>query len=150
MDKPRFESLMQHWLSRLGDVLLKWCLHEWLWYFIGLSAVLIHKDYLNKEYLHVRIFIKLPIPLCCLTHAFPILCQMWRSRGVRVLAWTVNNSQQRAYLSNYLGVESMSDTMDRLPLRELLRMEGDEEDEGKVERDEGTEAGSPIKEECTQ
>ena len=51
--KPRFDALLYHACAVVGDVLLRWALHEFLWYFIGLSAVLIHKDVLTKEYLHV-------------------------------------------------------------------------------------------------
>ncbi len=40
---------------------------------------------------------------------------------MRVIAWTVNNSLQRAYLDNFLRVTSMSDTMDRVPLGDILR-----------------------------
>ncbi len=39
---------------------------------------------------------------------------MWRERGVRVIAWTVNNSVQKMFLRNYLGVAIMSDTMDQV------------------------------------
>ncbi len=51
--KRRFDAALHHLAAVAGDVLLRWSLHEWLWYFIGLSAVLVHKDVLTKEYLHV-------------------------------------------------------------------------------------------------
>ena len=46
--------------------------------------------------------------------------QKWRQRGVRVIAWTVNNSLQKLYINNYLGASSMSDTMDQIPESVLL------------------------------
>ena len=52
--KARFDALLYHVGAVIGDILLKWSLHEWMWYFIGLSAVLIQKDFLTKEYLQVR------------------------------------------------------------------------------------------------
>ena len=60
-------------------------------YFVGLSAVLIHKDFLTKEYL-----------------------QSWREKGVRVMAWTVNNTPQRVYLTHFLGCTVLSDSMDQV------------------------------------
>lgn len=148
-DKPRFDALFHHCLAVLGDVLLRWSFHEWLWYFIGLSCVLVHKDVLTKEYLHVRehtsarggIVCSFILGTCC-----PAILQRWRTRGVRVVAWTVNNSLQHAYLSNFLRVTSMSDTMDKLPLNELLREAAGEsaaesaltgEDVERVDMDEG-------------
>ena len=46
---------------------------------------------------------------------------MWRERGVRVIAWTVNNSLQRVYLTNFLRVTTMSDSMDHVPLERMIR-----------------------------
>ncbi len=52
-------------------------------YITGVSAVLVHKEVLNTGYVHA-----------------------WRERGIRVIAWTVNNSLQRAYLTNFLTVHT--------------------------------------------
>jgi len=96
---------------------LRWALHNFLWYFIGLSAVLIHKDVLTKEYI-----------------------QAWRVRGVRVFAWTVKNSLQRGYLTKFFRVTILSDTMDAIPQQDLL-IEGapplTARDQPKIELDEG-------------
>lgn len=94
--QARFRSPFQHGAAVLADLVLEWAVHNFLWYFLGLSAVLIHKDCLTRDYV-----------------------QCWRERGVRVIAWTVNNSLQRIYLANYLRVTSMSDSMDQIPLKEL-------------------------------
>jgi len=51
--KPRFDAILYHSAAVVGDVILKWAVHNFLWYFIGLSAVLIHKDVITKEYLQV-------------------------------------------------------------------------------------------------
>ena len=50
----RFEGIAQHYAAMAADVILKWALHDCLWYFLGLSAVLIEKDYLTLAYIQVR------------------------------------------------------------------------------------------------
>ncbi len=95
--KRRFNSLPLHLVALMADVILGWSIHEWLWHFIGLSAILVEKDSLTPAYL-----------------------QRWREKGVRVIAWTVNNSLQRAYVNNFLRCTSMSDSMDCVPLEEVL------------------------------
>lgn len=54
-NKRRFDVLMYHCVAVAADVVLKWSVHEWLWYFLGLSCILVHKDVLTKEYIHVGI-----------------------------------------------------------------------------------------------
>ena len=55
---------------------------------------------------------------------------------MRVIAWTVNNSLQKLYLNNYLGVSSMSDTMDQIPESVLLSSSTNTND-SKLELNEG-------------
>ena len=110
--RPRFSSPFYHLAAVLADHVHKWALHDFLWYFIGLSAVLIHKDALTGEYI-----------------------MRWREKGVRVLAWTVNSSLQKAYLVNFLRVTTLSDTMDQLPMDELVSKEGSSEGFDFVEDD---------------
>ncbi len=52
--KRRFDGLLQHYAAVAGDVVLRWGLHEFLWYFLGLSAVLVEKDYLTLGYVQAR------------------------------------------------------------------------------------------------
>ena len=49
----RFDGIAQHYAAIAADVVLKWGLHDCLWYFLGLSAVLIEKDYLTLAYIQV-------------------------------------------------------------------------------------------------
>ena len=53
-----------------------------------------------------------------------------------MIAWTVNNSLQKLYLNNYLGVSSMSDTMDQIPESVLLSSSTNTND-SKLELNEG-------------
>lgn len=86
--KPRYSSAWKHQLARLGDVVLEWAFHNLLWYITGVSAVLVHKDYLSAEYV-----------------------RMWKSRGIHVIAWTPNHRLEKDYLRKVLNVTCISDTL---------------------------------------
>ena len=94
----RFDSPFQHHVAVVGDYVLGWALDNFLWYFLGLSAVLTQKDVLTPAYV-----------------------QRWRERGLRVIAWTVNSSFERLYIERSLHVTCMSDTMDEISTEDLLR-----------------------------
>ena len=55
-------------VMRLIDAAYPWLLENILWFFIGLSAVLVHKDLVTPAYV-----------------------RLWRDKGIRVMAWTVND-----------------------------------------------------------
>jgi len=40
-------------LSSAGDAILCWAIHDFLWYFLGISAIFVAKDYLSPEYIQV-------------------------------------------------------------------------------------------------
>ena len=94
----RFSSPFQHHLAILADYIGEWLYHEFMWYFLGLSAVLVIKDVLTAGYV-----------------------QKWRERGVRLIAWTVNNSLERVYLERVLHITCMSDTMDEIGIENILK-----------------------------
>lgn len=50
-----------------------------------------------------------------------IFLQRWRERGVRLIAFTANNSLERAYFERCLRVSCLSDSLDEIPLDCLLR-----------------------------
>ena len=87
----RFTSPLQHHLAIVADYIYEWTFHEFMWYFLGLSAVLVIKDVLTSGYV-----------------------QKWRERGIRCVAWTVKNSLERVYMERVLHVTCMSDTMDEI------------------------------------
>ena len=33
-----------------------WAVHDFLWYFLGISAIFVAKDYLSPEYIQVQFF----------------------------------------------------------------------------------------------
>ena len=94
----RYSSPLQHHLAIVADYVTEWVFHECMWYFLGLSAVLVIKDVLTSSYV-----------------------QKWRERGVRLIAWTVNNSLERVYLERVLHITVMSDTMDEIGIEEILK-----------------------------
>ena len=58
----RFDGIAQHYAAMAADVVLKWAVHDCLWYFLGLSAVLIEKDYLTLAYIQVSFHLKIRTP----------------------------------------------------------------------------------------
>jgi len=94
----RFDSPFKHHMCLVLDSVYTWAFHNFLWYFLGLSAVLVHHEVLTQGYV-----------------------QKWRERGIRIIAWTVNNSFERLYIERLLNVTTMSDTMDEIGAEELLK-----------------------------
>ncbi|XP_035229139.1 glycerophosphodiester phosphodiesterase 1-like [Stegodyphus dumicola] len=86
--RPRYDSTWKTQLALVGDAVLEWAFHNILWYLTGVSAVLIHKDYLSAEYV-----------------------RMWNSRNVHVIAWTPNQRVEKEYLKKVLNVTCITDTL---------------------------------------
>ncbi|XP_015920601.1 glycerophosphodiester phosphodiesterase 1 [Parasteatoda tepidariorum] len=86
--KPRFDSFPKSQMARMGDILLEWAFHNILWYLTGVSAVLIHKDYLSAEYV-----------------------RMWKKKNIEVIAWTPNHRIEKEYLRKVLNVTLITDTL---------------------------------------
>lgn len=87
-NRPRHKSMVKMFLANVADYILEWSIHNWLWYVTGVSAVLIHKDCLSPQYV-----------------------RMWKDRGVKVIAWTVNHPVEKDYLSKWLQIPYITDTM---------------------------------------
>jgi hypothetical protein len=51
----------------------------------------------------------------------PLCLQRWRERGVRLIAFTVNNSIERAYLERCLRVSCVADSMDEIPIESVVK-----------------------------
>lgn len=94
---PRSYSTMIYYLACLGDKLLSWSIHEFLWYFLGLALIVVEKSELNSPYI-----------------------QKWRSKGIRVIASPVNKSLERLYFEKQLRITCMADTMDEIGVEKLL------------------------------
>jgi len=88
--KPRFSGIKQT-LAVITDKIYPWLLQHFIWDFVGISAILVHK--------------------ACVT---PMYVSAWRQKGVRVMAWTVNDPLEKAHLRYSLGVQCLTDTLERV------------------------------------
>lgn len=86
--KPRFDSMWKHYFYVSMDVLLDWALHHILWNFCGISAFLMQKNYISKDYV-----------------------EKWNNRGIEVVAWTVNTATEKLYYEHILHSNYITDSM---------------------------------------
>nr|XP_040046782.1 glycerophosphodiester phosphodiesterase 1-like [Gasterosteus aculeatus aculeatus] len=75
------------WLGIL-DVLLDWAHHHILWKLCGVSAILVHKDFISVDYV-----------------------QYWAERGVEVVGWTVTTAVEKDYYQKMLKIGYMTDSL---------------------------------------
>ena len=85
--KPRFKGVKQI-LATCLDIVYSPLLELELWWLIGISVVLVHRAFVTREYV-----------------------DMWRRKGVRVMAWTVNDPLEKQFLLEVLGVQVLTDTL---------------------------------------
>eukprot|EP00092_Neocalanus_flemingeri_P008425 GFUD01009081.1.p1 GENE.GFUD01009081.1~~GFUD01009081.1.p1 ORF type:complete len:378 (-),score=154.50 GFUD01009081.1:210-1271(-) len=88
--RPRFSGMKQ-WLAMCLDMVYTPMLEQLLWWLIGISAVLVHRAVVTREYV-----------------------DMWRKKGVRVMAWTVNCPIEKQFMRRVLGVKVLTDTMEKV------------------------------------
>ncbi|XP_019397323.1 PREDICTED: glycerophosphodiester phosphodiesterase 1 [Crocodylus porosus] len=86
--KPRFNSFWKHYWYMMMDVILDWSLHNFLWHLCGVSAFLMQKNYISQEYV-----------------------KQWSSKGVQVVAWTVNTFAEKMYYETVLEVSYITDSL---------------------------------------
>lgn len=75
-------------LLNILDKINLWMVNNFTYYFLGLSAILVHSDIVSLEDL-----------------------RRWRERRLRVVAWSVNKPLEKKYFSKVLKVTYMTDTM---------------------------------------
>ncbi|XP_068002943.1 glycerophosphodiester phosphodiesterase 1 isoform X2 [Melanerpes formicivorus] len=85
---PRFSSFWKHYLYLVMDVILDWSLHSFLWRFCGVSAFLIQKNFVSQEYV-----------------------RHWASKGIQVVAWTVNTFAEKSYYETVLESSYITDSL---------------------------------------
>lgn len=91
--RPRFTGITQAF-ARLCDWIFPWLLQNVLWWLVGLSAVLVHKAEVSRQYV-----------------------LDWRRRGIRVMAWTVNSPLEKEVMREVMGVTVLTDTLERAARR---------------------------------
>ncbi|KAK7864447.1 hypothetical protein R5R35_011685 [Gryllus longicercus] len=87
--RPRFKRFHTHLAARVADAIHEWIYHNILFYVLGLSAVLVHKDCITLEYVN-----------------------LWSKRGVRVIPWSINLPAEKQFFSKILKVTYLTDTLD--------------------------------------
>ncbi|XP_032053226.1 glycerophosphodiester phosphodiesterase 1 isoform X1 [Aythya fuligula] len=85
---PRFDSFWKHYLYMMMDVILDWSLHSFLWRLCGVSAFLIQKNFVSQDYV-----------------------RHWSSKGIQVVAWTVNTFAEKIYYENVLESSYITDSL---------------------------------------
>ncbi|POI31702.1 hypothetical protein CIB84_004547 [Bambusicola thoracicus] len=85
---PRFSSFWKHYLYMLLDVVLDWSLHSFLWRLCGVSAFLIQKNFVSQDYV-----------------------RHWSSKGIQVVAWTVNTFAEKTYYETILESNYITDSL---------------------------------------
>ncbi|XP_039295828.1 glycerophosphodiester phosphodiesterase 1-like isoform X3 [Nilaparvata lugens] len=82
------QLLHRHYFSLVMDYISAWLFNHILFYLLGLSVVLLHKDVLSAR-----------------------TVARWQNRGIRVMAWTVNNKTEKDYFVNVLHIPYLTDTL---------------------------------------
>jgi glycerophosphoinositol glycerophosphodiesterase len=88
--RPRFSG-MKHWVAMCLDMVYTPMLEQLLWWMVGISAVFVHRAVVTKEYV-----------------------DMWKRKGMRVMAWTVNCPLEKQFMRRVLGVQVLTDTMEKV------------------------------------
>lgn len=94
---PKSKSIPLNTLSRMADKIMSWAIHDFLWYFLGLSLIIVDKNQINAPYV-----------------------QKWRQKGIRVITSPVNKSLERLYFEKHLRLTCMADTMDEIGIDKLM------------------------------
>ncbi|XP_053220492.1 glycerophosphodiester phosphodiesterase 1 isoform X2 [Podarcis raffonei] len=86
--KPRYTSCWKHYFMMMLDVILDWSMHNFLWHFCGVSVFLVQKNFVSQEYV-----------------------RQWSSKGIQVVAWTVNTFAEKMYYENVLQASYITDSL---------------------------------------
>jgi len=85
--EPTKSSILGTFLTATFDLILNFCLHGFLWHFLGFTIVSVNKNELSAS---------------CIN--------WWRQRGVEPVTWTVNTFPDKAFFARH-GVPVMTDSM---------------------------------------
>ncbi|XP_032666354.1 glycerophosphodiester phosphodiesterase 1 [Odontomachus brunneus] len=84
----RFHNPFKHLAVCILETLYEWLLPRFVYYVVGVSVMLLHKDIVN-----------------------PRVIERWFERNVRVMAWTVNRPSEKIHFSKVLKVTYLTDTL---------------------------------------
>ncbi|XP_043787222.1 glycerophosphodiester phosphodiesterase 1 [Apis laboriosa] len=80
-------NLFQHLMYCLIDFVYEWMFSRFMYYIVGVSTVLLHKDIINQRVIHD-----------------------WTNRDVRVIAWTVNLPSEKSHFARLFKLTYLTDT----------------------------------------
>ncbi|XP_076246664.1 glycerophosphodiester phosphodiesterase 1 [Calliopsis andreniformis] len=84
----RYDNPFKNLAACTLDRIYEWALDRFVFYIVGISVVLLHKDIINPRVIHE-----------------------WRDRNVRVMAWTVNLPSEKQHFSRLLKITYLTDTL---------------------------------------
>ncbi|XP_012058339.1 PREDICTED: glycerophosphodiester phosphodiesterase 1 [Atta cephalotes] len=84
----RNHNQFKHLTACISEIVYEWLLPSFIYYVVGISVVLLHKDIIN-----------------------PRVIEKWRDRNVRVIAWTVNRPSEKAHFSKFFKITYLTDTL---------------------------------------
>ncbi|OAD60501.1 Glycerophosphodiester phosphodiesterase 1 [Eufriesea mexicana] len=84
----RYSNPFKYIAACLLDHIYEWMFYRFVYYIVGVSAVLLHKDILNQR-----------------------IIQEWYNRDIRVMAWTVNLPSEKSHFSRLFKVTYLTDTL---------------------------------------
>ncbi|XP_034185793.1 glycerophosphodiester phosphodiesterase 1 [Osmia lignaria lignaria] len=84
----RYNNPFKHIAASVFDYIYDWMLNHFIYYVVGVSAILLHKDIVNQR-----------------------VIQVWHDRNVRVMAWTVNLPSEKSHFSRLFKITYITDTL---------------------------------------
>lgn len=85
---PKYTNIFKYILACIFDYIYEWMLFHFLYYIVGVSVLLLHKDILNQR-----------------------VIKEWDDRNVRVIAWTVNLPSEKMHFSRLFKITYLTDTL---------------------------------------
>lgn len=85
---PRTRNFLKQFVLKWVDVIYSWTFANIIYYVVGISILLLHKDAVSGE-----------------------IVNNWREKGLRVIAWTVNHPVEKQHFSRILKLTYMTDTL---------------------------------------
>nr|XP_050846885.1 glycerophosphodiester phosphodiesterase 1 [Vespula vulgaris] len=84
----RSTNPFKHLAACIMEILYEWALPSFVYYIVGISAILLHKDIVNLR-----------------------VIEQWHNRGIRVMAWTVNLPSEKLHFSRLFKITYLTDTL---------------------------------------
>ncbi|EFN63344.1 Glycerophosphodiester phosphodiesterase 1 [Camponotus floridanus] len=84
----RFHNPFKHLAACVLEILYEWLLSRFVYYIIGISAIILHKDIVN-----------------------PRVIEQWYDRDVRVMTWPVNRPSEKTHFSRLFKITYLTDTL---------------------------------------